>query len=168
METKSIVPVMLSLFLTVGRSEDKGIVPQQPLADAHGNFVRLSDFKGKIIVLDFWFTGCINCMKFFRGGLSIAERHFMDDSSVVFISICIDKDKNTWRSSLEKGKYASKESVNLYTNGMGEQHPVVKAFQVVSYPQPIVLDRKGGVISRSDSLTEANKLIGVIEAGLRK
>jgi cytochrome oxidase Cu insertion factor (SCO1/SenC/PrrC family) len=157
---------VLSLVFAFTRGGGKCIIGEQPLTSVHGKPVKLSDYKGKVVVLDFWFTGCINCMKFFQGELSAAERHFERDPNVVFVSICIDKDKDTWLGSLEKGKYASKISTNLYTNGLGDQHPIIKAFDVVSYPQPIVLDRMGGVISRSNSLTQPGKLIETIETGL--
>jgi cytochrome oxidase Cu insertion factor (SCO1/SenC/PrrC family) len=164
---KEILFITLVLIWPYSQSKEPNQLPAQPLIDANGKIVSLSDFRGKVTVLDFWFTGCINCMKFFQQELSNAERHFVGNSSIVFISICIDKDRDTWLRSLEKGRYASKESVNLYTDGMGDQHPVVKMFQVVSYPQPIVLDREGHIISRSDSLTQPDKLIEAIEAGLK-
>jgi thiol-disulfide isomerase/thioredoxin len=162
-----VMIAVLSLIFAFTRGGGKCIIGEQPLIDVHSKHVKLSDYKGKVVVLDFWFTGCTNCMKFFQGELSAAERHFERDSNVVFVSICIDKDKNTWLRSLEKGKYASKISTNLYTNGLGDQHPIIKAFNVVSYPQPIVLDRMGGVISRSDSLTKPDKLSETIGGALK-
>ena len=164
---RTLLLVTLLLLSGFTRGKEASRIPGEPLVDANGKSVNLSDYVGKIIVLDFWFTGCINCMKFFQGELSNADHHFAGDSNVVFISICIDKDRNTWLRSLAGGKYASKESVNLYTNGIGDQHPIVKAFQVLSYPQPIVLDRTGGIISRSDRLTQPDQLIEAIEVALK-
>jgi SCO1/SenC len=164
MKTSLFVTFMLLCAYSQNKISNR--LPGQPLTATNGRLVSLADFKGKVIVLDFWFTGCINCMIFFRGELSAAEQHFAADSTIVFISVCVDKKRDTWLNSLEKGNYASKESVNLYTNGMGDQHPVVRAFHIVSYPQPIVLDRMARVISRGDSLTRRDNLTEVIEAAL--
>ena len=137
------------------------------LQDEQGKIVKLSDFKGKVIVMDFWFTGCINCMNFYHISLSDAEQHFAHNPSVVFVSICIDKDKTVWLKSLERGRYVSKESVNLYTEGLGDQHPVIKQYQVITYPQPIIIGKKGAVRSRSDHLTEPGVLIKCIDDALK-
>jgi thiol-disulfide isomerase/thioredoxin len=168
MEKKTVMLAVFSVVFAFTRGGEKCIIGEPPLTSVHGKPVKLSDYNGKVVVIDFWFTGCINCMKFYQGELSAAEEHFSEDTGVVFISICIDKDKNIWLRSLGKGNYASKKSVNLYTNGMGDQHPVIRIFRVVSYPQPIVLDRMGRVFSRSDSLTQPGILTRTIEMALKK
>jgi len=132
------------------------------LTDTNGKIVWLTDFRGKVVVLDFWFTGCINCMNFYRTSLSDAERHYNHNPQVVFVSVCIDKERDKWRKSLEKGKYTSATSVNLYTDGLGDQHPVIKQYNVGTYPQPIVIEKNGNIISRSEHLTEPGELIKAI------
>jgi hypothetical protein len=128
--------------------------------------VNLSDFKGKVVVMDFWFTGCINCMNFYRTSLSGAEQQFAHRPDVVFISICIDKEKSTWLRSLEKGRYASKKSVNLYTEGLGDQHPVIKRYKVIAYPQPVVINKQGKIVSNAGDLTTFAKLNAAITKAL--
>lgn len=138
------------------------------LKDSNGKTVKLSDFKGKVVVLDFWFTGCINCMNFYRSSLSNAERHYWHNSDVIFISVCIDKDKSTWLTSLKKGLYTSDASVNLYTGGLGDRHPVIKSYQITTYPQPIIINKTGGILSRSDNLIKSDFLIKTINNALDK
>jgi len=141
------------------------------LKNSKGKTVNLSDFRGKVVVLDFWFTGCINCRNFYQNSLSVSERLFTHNSKVVFMSICIDKEKRTWLNSLEKGGYASMQAINLYTGGLGDQHPVLRQFNVSSYPQPIVINKRGEIVAgyhpvNSDSLA-AKELANTI-AGLLK
>jgi cytochrome oxidase Cu insertion factor (SCO1/SenC/PrrC family) len=166
MEKKTVMLAMFSLVFAFARGGERCIIGEQPLISVLGKPVKLSDYRGKVVVLDFWFTGCINCMKFFERELSAVERHFDRNSGVVFISICIDKNKDTWLNSLQKGTYTSKESVNLYTGGSGDRHGIIREFGVVAYPQPIVLDRRGTIVSRSDSLTQPGVLIRTIGLAL--
>ena len=137
------------------------------LPDAKGKQVHLTDFKGKVAVIDFWFTGCINCMNFYHNSFSKAEKLFENNPDVVFVSICIDKNKATWLKSLDKGRYASKSCVNLFTQGKGDQHQVIKSYQVSTYPQPIIINRKGELVRRSEDLTKPEVLFNAINEILR-
>ncbi len=52
----------LLLFASAcGRSETLKPAPDFELKDLSGKIVRLSDFKGKVVLLDFWATYCIPC-----------------------------------------------------------------------------------------------------------
>jgi cytochrome oxidase Cu insertion factor (SCO1/SenC/PrrC family) len=137
------------------------------LPDANGKTVHLIDFKGKVVVLDFWFTGCINCMNFYQKALAKAEQQFAQNKDVVFISICIDMDKDRWLKSLINGFYTSKTEINLYTEGKGDQHPVIRAYSVISYPQPIIIGRYSKIKNRSAQLADQPILTTAIQAALK-
>jgi cytochrome oxidase Cu insertion factor (SCO1/SenC/PrrC family) len=164
--------IITTLLLVVLVSVKTGYARNVPafnftLPNEHGKMVSLSGFKGKVVVLDFWFTGCINCINFYQAGLSKAETHFAGDPRVVFISICIDKDKKGWLGSLEKGRYTSRSSIHLYTNGDGDKHQVIKKYQVIAYPQPVIIGKTGEILSRSGHLTDGDMLIKSIREALK-
>lgn len=163
---KGLFILMLILILCY-KSADAQTAYDFKLKDDKGKYVRLSDFKGKVVVMDFWFTGCINCMNFYRTSLSTAEQRYKGNTEVVFVSICIDTDQAMWQASIAKERYTSKAAVNLYTGGQGAQHLVIKTYQVESYPQLLVIDKNGKIISRSEHLTDLNELTATIDKALK-
>ena len=115
------------------------------LFDKHGNIVKLSSLRGKPIFLDFWFIGCSACVDYFSRSVAKAEAEFGKD--VVFISICVEKDKNRWIKAIRSNQYTSSKVLNLYTGARAWKHPVVSEFAVISAPRPFLLDSNGKIIT---------------------
>ena len=120
------------------------------LPDINGKKVKLEDFRGKVIFLDFWFSGCMFCRKYYQDVLRKVEPKFKDDSSVVFISINVDIDRNIWIQNVNTEMYTSSTSINLNTEGKGADHPVVLNYFVWAYPQPLVIDKNGKIFSTNN------------------
>lgn len=111
------------------------------LVDTIGNIHRLDDFRGKVLVLDFWFYGCAGCAQVTRV-LDSLEDCFAKEK-IHFVSIGIDT-KNTWLKGI--GKYSSVNSLNLYTNELGSEHPLIKYLNFSTYPRLVVIDPKGNMV----------------------
>jgi thiol-disulfide isomerase/thioredoxin len=111
--------------------------------------ISLEDFKGKVVVVDFWFTGCGACQGYYKNQLSKVEDVFKNDSSLIFISISVDAIKSTWLKSVFSGNYTSLNAVNLYTDGYGINHPALKYYNIASYPTVILIDKKGKIYNVS-------------------
>lgn len=110
------------------------------LLDTTGAIVKLSDFKGKVVLLDFMFTNCPGCIQM-TPLLSALEKEFSDTSKVKFVSISIEREVEQWKKGI--GKASPAGAIQLYTNGLGVDHPIIKFYQFYSYPQLILIDKEG-------------------------
>ena len=124
------------------------LAPELNLPDINGNYVKLQNLVGKIILIDFWFTGCSGCVKMAQA-LSKVEQTLSTDTGVVFVNISTDNDKEKWLKSVKERKYTSGTGICLFTDGKGFDHPVLTNYLVQSYPTLILIDKKGRIYTSS-------------------
>lgn len=140
------------------------IVPDYAFTDEKNKPVALSDFKGKIVIVDFWFTGCGACMYQYKNVLAELERRFAADTNFLFISVSADESFSVWEKSLYEGKYTSTHgSLNLCTGRLGFSHPFLKYFGIEYFPTMILLNKNGHVVMFDNAdLYDKEKLYSVI------
>ncbi len=108
------------------------------LPDAAGKTVGLTDFSDKVVIVDFWYTGCPACLQL-AAALKPVKQHFKDNKNVIFLTISIDRSKATWLKSLKDELYTDQQAINIYTGGSGKEHPLIKYYNITSYPTLYVL-----------------------------
>jgi len=123
------------------------LIPPFEFYDDKDRPFRLAEHKGKVIVIDFWFTGCMPCQQLSTAMHNIMEQ-YKDHPEVVFVTVSTDP-KATWLKSLASGKYTAVNSVNLYTKSLGWSHPLIKNYGFTSFPQQLIIDQKGELVSSS-------------------
>lgn len=138
------------------------------LKDVSGKTVKISNFKNKIVMLDFWYTGCSNCVRLYKEVIAPAEKKFIDNKEIVFVSISIDADKQSWLNSIASGMYTSADKpnvINLFTDGKGMDHPAIRQFNMPGFPFCLLVGKDGRIVSNSiEELKDLNNLITRIES----
>lgn len=119
------------------------------LPDSNGKKVTLSDYKGKVVVVDFWFTGCEWCI-LMASTLKIVSA--AKDTNVVFITVCVEKNKKIWKENLKRGIFTSPNEINLYTGGMAEKHPLIDFYKIAAYPFLLIIDQAGKLFAVNPEL----------------
>ncbi|SKC18520.1 TlpA family protein disulfide reductase [Dyadobacter psychrophilus] len=113
------------------------------LQDAGGNMVRLSEFKGKVVFIDVWFTGCGACAHYYKNVLKSAEQQLDGDDQIVFVTVSADTQKKLWLKSLSTENYTGGHSINTYTMGEGLKHDWTAYYDFESLPKMLIIDKKG-------------------------
>ncbi|MEJ5145572.1 MULTISPECIES: TlpA family protein disulfide reductase [unclassified Sphingobacterium] len=143
------------------------LLPDFKLMDTSGNLVQFSDLRGKIIVLDFWFTGCANC-KVLHEEMKAVRKELGDVKDLCFVNISIDEDMEKWKKSVQSGSYSDSSDISLYTMGEKSLHPIIKFFNVISYPRQVILDKEMRIVTtqvpRPSSQEQATALVSLIKS----
>jgi thiol-disulfide isomerase/thioredoxin len=142
-----------------------------PLFDLNGNHFSLSSLKGKIVLIDFMFTGCVGC-KSMVPKLKKVEEHFQGINDIAFASISADTKASIGKEYMAKGEfYFVPESVYLYVGNEGFEHPILKYYHIASYPTLIIIDKNGRLITSKapdPRFDNGFKLTELLEAVLSK
>lgn len=148
--------------------------------DLLDNDVHISDFKGKVVLIDLWYSGCGACIKSNQAINSIHKQ--LIGENIVFLSISVDKNKLKWMQSLTKnaakselnpwaGKYySSPGTVTLYCGETGSNNDFVKLYNPENaYPSLLLIDTNGKLVSKDPPRPEIDreKLIRLIKALLK-
>jgi thiol-disulfide isomerase/thioredoxin len=123
------------------------------LSDSSGKIVKLSDFQGKTVFIDFWFTGCAPCIDLAAQLHNVIMPKFKN-SDVVFISVNLDTKKDIWIQSLASGKYTSKSTINLFTDLKGFNHPLAIFYSIKQCPTAMIIDKNG--LNFTTNIQESN------------
>lgn len=114
--------------------------PGFTLKNDKGQTVSLSDFKGKVVYIDFWGVGCGPCIYDIEKHVPKLHNKYKD-KNVVFINICVDSKEAEWKQALAKYKL---EGINLIAEGW-TSHPVCKAYNVQGIPHYVLVDKAGKI-----------------------
>jgi len=104
--------------------------------------VSFRKYKGKVVVLDFWASWCLPCIKSLPLLKSIYEK--FKRNGVVFVSLSIDKNREAWISRNQQLKMA-------WVSGLVAK-ATADSFGAESVPTYLLIDKSGKVISRTGSL----------------
>ncbi len=129
----AVIGVVAILGATTGNAQ---MAPEFKLPDINGKTISLSDFKGKVVIVDFWATWCSPCKMEIPGFVKLQEK-YKDDLVVIGISL----DQNGPQTVVP---FAKDYKINYHiVYGNGE---TVKNYGGVSgIPTTFVIDRKGKI-----------------------
>ena len=143
--TSSYLKDTLQKYYTVIKERLKpgSPAPEFTLKNDKGQSVSLSDFKGKVVYIDFWGAGCAPCIYDIKNHVPKLHEHYKN-KDVAFLNICVDLKDKEWKEALVKYKL---DGVNMIAEGWTD-HPVCKAYYVTSIPHYILIDKSGNMANK--------------------
>lgn len=98
--------------------------------------IKLSDLKGKVVLLDFWYRGCFPCLKATPDLIKIQEE-FKNDLVIIGINDRDDKEDITDYYAYKKGNYFSTYKTET---------DISKNLKINAFPTFIIINQKGEVV----------------------
>ena len=116
-------------------------VPDFTLEDISGKSIKLSDFRGKTVLLLFWASWCPDC----RAEIpQIKAMHTLaNPDKVVFVSVSFDREKDTWKQFVPDNNLPG---VQLFDPQGMKESAIGEAYHIKWIPSMYVIDPEGKVI----------------------
>ncbi len=150
MKTKTTLSVLLLLSIILGltscssKKERLGTgelsAPNFRLKTADGSTLELADYKGKVIILDFWATWCPPCRREIPGFIRLYERY--QDRGLVIIGVSLDQ--YGWRAVKP---FMENYRIN-YPIVLGNQQVANQYGGIRTIPTTFIIDRNGNIVDR--------------------
>lgn len=135
-----LITLLSGMITPVTFSSQGNIAPVFELRDLEGKRVSLNDFKGKVIVLNFWATWCAPC----RAEIPSLERLYTGFKNKDFVVIGVSVDN-------------SEKAVKSFVRQVGITFPVLldsgkevsfDDYGVVGLPMTFLIDQRGFIIEK--------------------
>nr|BCX00074.1 MAG: hypothetical protein KatS3mg041_0120 [Bacteroidota bacterium] len=117
--------------------------PDFSATDMEGRTVSLTQFRGKVVLLDFWATWCQPCIEELPNLKAVWRKY--RDKGLVIIGISLDEDIEAWK------RFVRREQMDWVHigGGSGWEDPVARQYRVQAIPATFLLDREGKIIARN-------------------
>jgi len=141
LQSEDVIAHVNQMEITL-QAKDSGVAPDFTYPDVNGKSVSLSDFKGKIVLIDVWATWCGPCREQMPHLLKLEEE--LSDSGIVFLGVSLDKaaDREKWLRMIgEKGL----KGVQLIADGWSQ---ITKDYEIKGIPRFIVVGKDGKLVAR--------------------
>lgn len=136
----SVCAFLMIILLVSGCGESRKKAPDFTLSDLSGNEISLSDFKGKVVLVDFWATWCPACLYAIPELVKLHNEY--GEQGLVILAVSLDDPAKADNGFLK----AFKEKHRMdFTVLRGDQHVLKDYFENgrVGLPTTFIIDRDG-------------------------
>ena len=140
-----------TLVLQPGQS-----APDFTLHDLDDQPVSMSQFKGKVVLMDFWASWCGPCIGDLGTLRKIKER--VAAQPVVFLNVSLDANEGAWKRAIAKHQI---QGVHVRSDGQ-----VTQAYNVFDIPRYYLVDPQGLIVEDRLRVFDVDEVVAKIEENL--
>ncbi|MDR6404056.1 MULTISPECIES: thioredoxin-like domain-containing protein [Chryseobacterium] len=130
--------LLLLKFNEINLSKKGGSFPDLLLEKDTGGTERLSQYKGKYIIIDFWASWCAPCRSI-RPVFDTRSAQYRYYNNIKFISISLDQDKGKWL------KFLKTQPSRIPQYWLNDAQAFMDKYKVDAIPRFIIIDKEGKI-----------------------
>jgi len=134
--------------------------PTISVVDLAGNTVSLSDFAGRLVLINFWATWCEPCL---REMPSLERMQSRLGNKITVVAISEDRG-----GSKTVEPFINKLGLKSFKTYLDPKSDAGRAFKVAGLPTSFLIDREGRALGRVEGAAEwdSPKLLGILKSVL--
>ena len=131
-----------------------GIAPDFELPDMKGKLVRLSSFRGKYVLVDFWASWCVSCRQNNRELFKYYPE--LKAAGLEVISVSLDDDRASWIKAVEADKITWPQLIDPKGFKASELR---KSYKFDSLPTVYLIDPQGNIVMKKPTLEQMREIL---------
>ena len=135
------VALVLAGFMVNAQVKVDQIAPEISLPGVNDSPVKLSSFKGKVVLIDFWASWCAPCRASIPGVIKLYDKYKAKGFEVFGVSI--DSKKKDWLKAIAQDKITYPQ-VN---DKAGWYSKTTEVYGVNAIPNTFLLDKTGKIVA---------------------
>lgn len=143
--SKTAFFVVLLIFTTTSNfiAQPLPVVPAPELSlpDHKGDIIRLTDFAGKVVLVDFWASWCGPCRVANKGLVKLYSQ--FATKGLVILGVSLDESIDAWQKAIRKDGLKWVQVIDL----KAWDSPVAAAWDVNAIPANFLIDREGKIVA---------------------
>ncbi|MFD1143125.1 thioredoxin-like domain-containing protein [Larkinella insperata] len=138
------------------KKEARQDFPNLILADQKNKPVSLLNYKGNVVLIDFWASWCDHCRQEHNRLKSLYKQY--KDKGLQIVSISVDEDTNAWKKALQKAGLPWTQ----LSDRVGTRNVVGTQYRDGSIPINLLIDKDGYVIRKGLHGPELEKQLAIV------
>jgi peroxiredoxin len=136
-----LMVALVVAFATSAQVRIGQVAPEIALPNAQDSVVKLSSFRGKVVLLDFWASWCGPCRESIPSVVRLYKKY--KDKGFEVLAVSIDSKKTEWKKA---AKYFKLPYTSLL-DPKGWNAPVIDMYGINGIPATYLLDQEGRIVA---------------------
>lgn len=138
-----VVGYLVFLFIGNLSAQPLQVIPAPAIAlpTSTGDTLRLTDFAGKVVLVDFWASWCAPCRVANKGLVKIYSQY--SKKGLVILGVSLDESTAAWQKAIRKDRLKWLQVIDL----KAWDSPIAEAWDVHAIPASFLIDREGNIVT---------------------
>jgi thiol-disulfide isomerase/thioredoxin len=115
--------------------------PEISMKNPDGKILKLSDLKGKVVLIDFWASWCGPCRQENPNVVRLFKKY--QSKGFTVFSVSLDEDINAWKNAIQKDGLIWQNHVS---DLKGWETPLISTYGFDAIPFTVLINKEGKVI----------------------